>query len=73
LERVRSLNSEVRAELEPCVEDVLEQARFRNRILTVAREAMEQLRFDLEVARFDLEATRRERESLRLKLMEHDG
>jgi hypothetical protein len=63
--RVQSQPAEVRAELEPIVDEALEQARFRGRVLTVARDALEQLRLDLEMARFDLEATRRERESLR--------
>jgi hypothetical protein len=70
--RVRAQPPEVRSELEPFVEDVLEQARFRSRVLTVARDALERLRLDLELARFDLDATRRERESLRLLLREHE-
>lgn len=68
LERVQALPARVRAELEPMVDDVLDQARFRGRVLSVARDALEQLRLDLEMARFDLEATRRERESLRERL-----
>jgi hypothetical protein len=67
-ERIQTQPAEVRAELEPMVDDALEQARFRGRVLTVARDALEQLRLDLELARFDLEATRRERESLRERL-----
>jgi hypothetical protein len=65
LERVRSQPPEVRAELEPVVSEAVEQARFRGRVLTFARDALEQLRLDLELARFDLDATRRERERLR--------
>jgi hypothetical protein len=63
--RVRALPSDVRAELEPIVGDALEQARFRGRVMSVARDALEQLRLDLEMARFDLDATRKEREDLR--------
>jgi hypothetical protein len=63
-ERVQAQPREVRAELEPLVEEAMEQARFRSRVLTVARGALEQFRLDLELARFDLDATRREREAL---------
>jgi hypothetical protein len=63
--RVRALPADVRAELEPIVGDALEQARFRGRVMSVARDALEQLRLDLEMARFDLDATRKEREDLR--------
>jgi hypothetical protein len=69
-ERVKAQPSDVRAELEPLLEDVLEHARFRNRIMSVARDALERLQLDLEVARFDLDATRREREDLRRRLNE---
>jgi nitric oxide reductase activation protein len=64
-ERVLAQPVAVRAELEPLVAEVLEEARFRSRVLSVARDALEQLRLDLEMARFDLDATRREREALR--------
>jgi hypothetical protein len=63
-ERVRAQQGEVRAALEPLVEEAMEQARFRNRVLSVARGALEQFKLDLELARFDLDATRREREAL---------
>jgi nitric oxide reductase activation protein len=65
IERIQAQPPEVRAELEPLMENVLEQVRFRSRILTVARDGLERLRLDLELARFDLDATRREREDLR--------
>jgi hypothetical protein len=67
-ERVQAQPDDVRAELEPMIDDALEHALFRSRVLSVARDALEQLRLDLEMARFDLEATRRERESLRERL-----
>jgi hypothetical protein len=72
-DRVRTQAPEVRTELEPFLEEVLEQARFRTRVLTVARDALERLRLDLELARFDLDATRRERETLRLLLYDQDA
>jgi len=72
-DRVRALPDEVRAELEPIVDEALEQARFRGRILSVARDALERLRLDLELTRFDLDATRREREDLRRLLAEQDS
>jgi hypothetical protein len=65
MERVQGQPPEVRQELEPLVADAVEQARFRGRVMTVARDALERLRLDLEMARFDLDATRRERENLR--------
>jgi nitric oxide reductase activation protein len=71
-ERVLAQPVQVRAELEPLLDDVLEHARFRGRILSVARDALERLRLDLEMALFDLEATRRERETLRRLLNEQD-
>lgn len=68
MERVQALPSDLREELEPVVIEALEEARFRGRVLTVAREALEQLRLDLELARFDLDATRRECEEFRSRL-----
>ena len=64
-DRVRGLPERYRAAIGPAVDEVLEEARFRGRIIVVAREALERLHLDLELARFDLEVTRREREQLR--------
>jgi len=52
-------------ELEPMALDACEQARFRGRALSLAREALEQFRLELSAARFDLDITRREREGFR--------
>ena len=71
-ERVRALPTDVRSELEPVVAEALEHARFRGRVLSVARDALERLHLDLELARFDLDVTRREREHLR-QLLEQQG
>ncbi|APW63484.1 hypothetical protein [Paludisphaera borealis] len=69
-ERILALPATARAELEPLIDDVLEQAEFRGRVMTIARDALERFRLDLAATRFDLEATRRERESLRARLGE---
>jgi hypothetical protein len=63
-ERVQAQPTDVRAALEPLVEEAMEEAMFRHRVLSVARGALEQFKLDLEIARFDLDATRREREDL---------
>jgi hypothetical protein len=70
-ERIHGLPREVRDELEPLIEEAVEEARFRSRVLNVARDALEQFKLDLEMARFDLDATRREREKL-LRLLNGD-
>ena len=67
MERVRALSPAIRDELAPAVSEAIEQARFRSRILVVAKDALERLRLDLELTRFDLELTRKEREELRLR------
>lgn len=72
-ERVWAQPERVRADLGPIVEQVLEHAVFRSRILTVARDALASLRHDLELARFDLDATRKEREALAERLQGRDG
>ena len=46
----------------------MEHARFRSRVLSVARDALQQFKLDLELTRFDLDATRREREALLSRL-----
>ena len=64
-ERIEALPESIRAELEPMALDACEQARFRGRALSLAREALEQFRLELSAARFDLDITRREREGFR--------
>lgn len=63
-ERIRGMPASVRDELEPIVDEAIEEAQFRGRILSVAREALLRQRLELAMARFDLDATRREREIL---------
>ena len=64
-DRIRALPSEARAEVEPLMDEVLEQAVYRSRVLTLARDALARYRLDLAATRFDLEATRRERDAAR--------
>jgi hypothetical protein len=75
--KLSSQPENIRADLEPFVEEAMEGARFRNRVLDVARDALEQFKLDLELTRFDLDATRRERETLlrilRTRLEDADG
>ncbi len=67
-ERIAAQSADIRAELEPLVDDAMENARFRGRAMGLARDALEHFRLDLAMLEFDLEATRREREALRALL-----
>ena len=64
-ERLLTQPAGIRAELEPLVDDALEDARFRQQAMLLARDALERFRLDLALLEFDLEATRREREAYR--------
>ncbi len=59
-ERIQEQPARVRAELEPLIDEVMEHAMFRNRVMLIARDALQQFRLDLASLRFDREATRRE-------------
>ena len=67
-EQVRVMPRRLRQQIEPLLDEALEQARFRGRVLLVARDALEQMRLELESTRFDLDITRKEREDLRQRL-----
>ena len=67
-ERVQAQPTEVREALAPLLREAMEDAYFRDQVLTVARDALARFRLDLELARFDLDATRREREALAREL-----
>jgi hypothetical protein len=71
-ERIREQAPDVRAELEPLIEEVFEHAEFRGRVLGIARDALERFRLDLTSLKFDLAVTRRERDSLRLSDLDAD-
>ncbi len=51
---------QVRAVLEPLIDEAVEHAMFRSRAMLIAREALQRFRVDLAAMRFDLEATKRE-------------
>jgi hypothetical protein len=63
--RIQEQPADVRAELEPLIEEVIEHTQFRGRVLAIARDGLERSRLELAALRFDLEVTRRERDSLR--------
>jgi hypothetical protein len=58
--RIAGQPPKVRAELEPLIDEVLEHAMFRSRVMLIARDALQRMRVDVAALRFDLEATRRE-------------
>jgi hypothetical protein len=63
-ERIQGQPARVRAELEPLIDEVMEHAMFRNRVMLIARDALQQFRLDLASLRLDREATQRERLSI---------
>ena len=60
-ERILDQPLAVREELEPLIDEVMEHAVFRSRVMLIARDALQRFRVDLAAMQFDLEATRRER------------
>ena len=60
--RVSQLPPEYQADMEKCVQRVVEFTRRRRRILNLVQEALGQLRLDMKYLMFDLDATRRERD-----------
>jgi hypothetical protein len=60
-ERIQDQPARVREELEPLIDEVMEHAVFRSRVMLIARDALQRFRVELAAARFDLEATKRER------------
>jgi hypothetical protein len=60
-ERIQEQPAPVREELEPLIDEAMEHAVFRSRVMMIARDALQQFRVDRAALRFDLEATRRER------------
>ena len=63
-ERIQGQPARVRAELEPLIDEVMEHAMFRSRVMLIARDALQQFRVDMASLRLDLEATRREHRAI---------
>jgi len=61
-ERIQDQPEDVRTELEPLLDEVMEHTVFRNRVMLIAKEALERFRLDLASLQFELDATKRERE-----------
>ncbi|MGI9518520.1 MAG: transcriptional regulator [Pirellulaceae bacterium] len=72
-QRVNEVPEEYRAELDRCVQRVVEFTQRRRRILNLVQEALGQLRLDMKYLMFDLDATRRERDLYKKALDEQTG
>jgi hypothetical protein len=60
-EKIQGQPPGVRETLEPLIDEVMEHAVFRSRVMSIARDALQQFRVELAAAKLDLEATKRER------------
>ena len=60
-EKIQVQPPDVRETLEPLIDEVLEHAVFRSRVMLIARDALQHFRAELAAAKLDLEATKRER------------
>ena len=60
-EKIQVQPPNVRETLEPLIDEVMEHAVFRSRVMSIARDALQQFRVELAAAKLDLEATKRER------------
>lgn len=65
---IARIPTEYRIHVDTLVNQVLENAKRRRRILSLVQDALGQLRLDMKYLTFDLEATRRERDEYRQKL-----
>ena len=59
-----------RQALTPLYNRVIESFRLRNRIMNVAKEALERIRLEVACLQFDLEVTRKEKDVLKKQLEE---
>ena len=67
---IDQIPAEVRQDVDPILDRVIESTKRRRRILSLVQDALSQLRLDMKYLAFDLEATRRERDDYRRKLEE---
>jgi hypothetical protein len=59
-EKIQEQPVGVRETLEPLIDEVMEHAVFRSRVMLIARDALQQFRVELAAVKLDLEATKRE-------------
>ncbi len=62
-ERIQDQPPSVREELEPLIDEVMEHAVFRSRVMLIARDALQRYRVEMAAMQFDLDVTKRERET----------
>jgi len=67
-EHVSQLPPIERGRIEPVMAEAMEHTLFRERVIGLAREAIEQFRCERALLEFDLEVTRRERADLRKRI-----
>ena len=60
-ERIQDQPASVRQELEPLIDEVMEHAVFRSRVMLIARDALQRFRVEMAAMQFDLDMTKRER------------
>ena len=60
-ERIQDQPAAVRQELEPLIDEVMEHAVFRSRVMLIARDALQRFRVDMAAMQFDLDMTKNER------------
>jgi len=60
-ERIQDQPPSVREELEPLIDEVMEHAVFRSRVMLIARDALQRFRVEMAAMQFDLDMTKRER------------
>ena len=60
-ERIQDQPPSVREELEPLIDEVMEHAVFRSRVMLIARDALQRFRVEMAAMQFDLDMTKGER------------